>query len=161
MTTTSDAATASVTAAAEAYHAELQAGLARRTEALVAAVATRTPHESAQRELVDFLRAELLPHAEVEETLLYAAASTEPTALLVRAMQDEHRMLAALIEEVEHATNGMDAAVAAGALLVLCDVRIEQENRLLLPALAAAGVDLNTLLTDYPEIVGDTPETTS
>lgn len=156
MTTTLDPAIAPVIAAAEAHHADLQARLTQRTEALVAAVATRTPYEGAQQKLVDFLRAELLPHAEVEEALLYAAASTEQTALLVRAMADEHRMLAALIEEVDQATNGMDAAVAAGALVVLCDVRIEQENRLLLPALAEAGVDLSTLLHEAPEIVGDT-----
>lgn len=161
MTTTLDPAVSQVTAAAEAHHAELRDRLTQRTEALVAAVATRTPHEPAQRKLVDFLRAELLPHAEVEEDLLYAAASTEPTTLLVRAMQDEHRMLAALIDEVEQTTNPMDAAMAAGALVVLCDVRIEQENRHLLPALAEAGVDLTALLQEAPEIIGDTPRSTS
>ena len=157
MTTTLDPAIAPVITDAEAHHVYLQTRLTERTEALLATVATRTPHEEAQRELVDFLRAELLPHAEVEETLLYAAASTEQTALLVRAMADEHRMLAALIDEVDQATTALDAAVAAGALVVLCDVRIEQENRILLPALAEAGVDLTALLTEAPEIVGDTP----
>lgn len=147
---------AAVTTAAAAHHADLRTRLTKHTNALVAAVATRTGHESAQRTLVDFLRTELLPHVRMEETLLYAAVGTEQTALLVRAMEDEHRKIVGLIDEVEQAGNGTDVAVAAGALAALCDVRIEQENRHLLPALAEAGVDLSALLTDSPEIVGDT-----
>lgn len=147
---------AAVTAAAEAHHADLQTRLTKHTNALVAAVATRTGHEWAQRTLVDFLRAELLPHVEMEETLLYAAVGTEQPVLLIRAMEDEHRRIVGLIDEVEQAGNGTDVAVAAGALAALCAVRIEQENRHLLPALAEAGVDLSALLTNSPEIIGDT-----
>src|SRR5665811_807725 len=83
------------------------------------------------------------------------------TSLLVRAMTDEHRMMVALIDEVDQAATAIDAAVAAGALVVLRDVRIEQENRLLLPALAEAGVDITTLLNETPEIIGDTPPGTA
>lgn len=150
--------TATLNHAAEAHHAELQTGLTQLTETLLTSVANRAPHQPAQRELVDFLRGQLLPHAEVEQTLLYAAGTHQTqTSLLVRAMTDEHRMMVALIDEVDQAATAIDAAVAAGAVVVLCDVRIEQENRLLLPALAEAGVDITTLLNETPEIIGDTP----
>lgn len=65
-------------------------------------------------------------------------------------------MIAALIDEIECATTPVDAAVAAGALVVLCDVRIEQENVHLLPALEDAGLDLAGLLGSHPEIIGGT-----
>lgn len=155
MTTTLDSPSP-VLAAAAAHHAVLQARLTQLTEAFIEVIAAGSSFEVARGELIAFLRSELLPHAEVEDTLLYTAVRTDTTALLVRAMQDEHRMIAALIDEVEQATTPMDAAVAAGALVVLCDVRIEQENVHLLPALEAAGLDLAGLLGNHAEIVGET-----
>lgn len=142
-------------AAAREHHARLRAGLVERTEALVAAVSARRPFHQAQHDLVGYLRHELLPHVEVEESLLYTGTATQQIALLVRAMQDEHRMVRTLIDELSHTTDGTDALCVASALVVLCDVRIEQEDRLLLPALAAYGLDLATVLGDHPEIVGD------
>ena len=153
MTTTLDSASP-VLAAAAAHHADLRTRLTQLTETFIGAIAAGSSDPAPGGELVAFLRTELLPHAEVEDRLLYTAVRTDRTALLVRAMQDEHRMIAALIDEVEQASTPMDAAVAAGALVVLCDVRIEQENVHLLPALEAAGLDLAGLLGGHAEIVG-------
>ncbi|HET7326596.1 MAG TPA: hemerythrin domain-containing protein [Nocardioidaceae bacterium] len=158
MTTTIDPISPAA-AAVEAHHAQLRTRLTERTDALIDAVARHRPHEEPRRELVDFLRTDLLPHVEAEESLLYTAAAAAPIQLLARAMEDEHRMVRALIDEVAQTTDGMDAAAAASALVVLCDVRIEQEDRLLLPALTEAGVDLATVLGDHPEIVGPTGPT--
>lgn len=155
MTTILDAPSP-VLAAAAAHHADLRTRLTDLTEAFIATIAADSPDPAPGGKLVAFLRTELLPHAEVEDELLYTAVRTDRTALLVRAMQDEHRMIAALIDEIECATTPMDAAVAAGALVVLCDVRIEQENVHLLPALEEAGLDLAGLLGDHPEIIGET-----
>ena len=127
MTTTLDSPSPAL-AAATAHHADLRTRLTQLTETFIGAIAQGSSDPAPGGELVAFLRTELLPHAEVEDALLYTAVRTDRTALLVRAMQDEHRMIAALIDEVEQATTPMDAAVAAGALVVLCDVRIEQEN---------------------------------
>lgn len=145
-----------ILAAAAAHHADLRTRLTQHTEAFIGAIAAGSSFEVARRELIAFLRTELLPHAEVEDALLYTAVRTVTTGPLARAMQDEHRMIAALIDEVEQATTPMDAAVAAGALVVLCDVRIKQEDVHLLPALEAAGIDLSELLGHHPEIVGQT-----
>lgn len=159
MTTTLDPTTALVTAT-QTHHAELQTRVIELAERLLAVVEAGTPHEAARRQLVDFLRTELLPHAAAEDALLDAVAATDATALLVRAMQDQHRMFVALAEEVEQSSTGTDAAVAAGALVVLCVVRIELEDRHLIPALAEAGVDLTALLTDRTDILGDSSGTT-
>jgi hypothetical protein len=153
MTTTLEP-TSPALAAAAAHHASLRARLTELTEAFIGAVAAGSPAAAPRGELVTFLRTQLLPHAEVEDQLLYTAVRTDRTALLTRAMQDEHRMIAALVDEVQRAATPMDAAVAAGALVVLCEVRIEQEDNHLLPTLEAAGLDMANLLGDHAEIVG-------
>lgn len=142
--------------AATARHAELLARLTEHTEAFTGAVASGSSPQSARADLVAFLRTELLPHTQLEDALLYTAVRTDKTVLLARAMQDEHRMLAALIGEVEVLPSPVDAAIAAGALAVLCEVRITQENAHLLPALESAGLDLSGLLGDRPELVAKT-----
>lgn len=139
--------------AVKTHHDDLRAGLTELTESFIAAVADSGPTRPARDRLVSFLRQELLPHAEAEEHLLYGAAPTPTTALLIKAMHDEHQMMAALIKEVEHSTT-MESVIAAGALVVLCDLRIQQENEQLLPSLAAAGLDLDGLFDEHPEIVG-------
>lgn len=153
MTLTLDAQSAALTAV-KTHHDDLRAGLTELTESFITAVADEGPTRTARDRLVSFLSTELLPHTEAEESLLYGAARTTPaTALLTRAMHDEHRMMAALIREVEQSTT-MESVIAAGALVVLCDIRIQQENEQLLPSLAAAGVDLDGLLQEKPEISG-------
>lgn len=157
MTTSLDAPSPALAAAA-AHHTDLRTRLTELTEDLITAVGAGSSSHPAAARLVEFLRTELLPHAEAEDRLLYTTVRTGRTALLVRAMQDEHRMMAALVDEIEWAPTPMDAAVAAGALVVLCDVRIEQEDVHLLPALEAAGLDLCGLLAPHPELLPENLE---
>lgn len=140
--------------AATAHHATLLERLTERVEAFVEAMRSGSSPDPSRRELLAFLRADLVPHTRVEDALLYKAVRTDRTVLLARAMQDEHRMIAALIEEVEQATSTVDAVIAAGALVALCEVRIAQEDTHLLPTLEAAGLDLGGLLGGRPELVG-------
>jgi hypothetical protein len=146
----------SLATAADLHHEELREELVRLSQALIDAVDDQIPFEPARRRLAEFLRARLRPHLDAEEVLLYATAESGPTMLLARGMQDEHRVLTALVQEIERATRPMDAAIAAGALVVVFDLRVRLEGRHLLPALAATGVDLAFLLEDTPEIVGAT-----
>ncbi|MCF6744708.1 hypothetical protein E9529_10525 [Blastococcus sp. KM273128] len=139
-------------AAAPERHEHLRDGLVRHAEAVIGTVAAGQCHETARAELVDFLRGELIEHTRVEDELLLGAGGTGRTALLVAAVQDQHRMVGVLAREVERATDPLDLAVAAGALVVLFDVCAHQEDRYLLPALAAAGVDLDGLLGDAPTV---------
>lgn len=155
MTTSLDSVS-SARSAVVTHHAALRHRLHELTEQFISAIDTGVPTTATRQELVTFLRTELLPHAELEDALLYTGVRTDRTALLVRAMQDEHRMITDLVDRVERADAGLEAAIAAGALVVLCDVRIEQENNHLLPTLETAGLDLNSLLGSHPELVGDT-----
>ena len=143
-----------VATAAETHHEELRRQLVHHTQSLIDAVDTRISHDRAQQRLAAFLRTELLPHLDAEEILFYTTCDAGPLDLLTRAMQDEHRVMAALIRELERPATPMDAAVAAGALVVLFDVRVQQENQHLLPALAATGIDMSVLVDDTPEILG-------
>lgn len=155
MTTTAHLPSAALVAVA-AHHAGLLERLTQRVEAFVETVRSGSPPEPARSELLAFLRTELVPHMRVEDALLYRAVRTIRTALLARAMQDGHREILALIDEVERGATPVDAAVAAGALASQCRVRISQEETHLLPALEAAGLDLSELLGDRPELVGST-----
>ncbi|RBY84929.1 hypothetical protein [Blastococcus sp. TF02A-30] len=150
MTITFDEAATAV----ENHHEDLRDRLVWRTEALICAVADRRPYESAYQDLVEFLDDELLPHMEVEAGLLFTAGGNATTALLIAAMQEEHRMMTTLVREIERASNAMDLAIATGSLVVLFDVCAHQEDRYLVPALTEAGVDLGTLVENAPEIVG-------
>jgi hypothetical protein len=143
-----------VTTAAQSHHESLRDRLATRTELLITAVASRRSYDSARQELVQFLHDELLAHTEVEAGLLYSAGDQGQSALLVAAMLDEQRMMATLVRQIDEVTDPVDLVIAAGALVVLFDLCVEQEDRYLLPALAAAGVDLPVLLQEAPEVVG-------
>lgn len=140
--------------AVTSHHGELLARLTGRVEAFVEAVRSGRAPGPPRAELLDFLRAELVPHARAEDELLYRAVRTAKTALLARAMQDQHQLIATLVDRVEHAGTDMEAALAAGALAAVCEVRITQEDAHLLPALEAAGLDLSELLGHRPELVG-------
>lgn len=142
--------------AATAHHDELLEQLIERVEALLDAVRSGSAPGPSRSALLGFLRAELVPHLRIEADLLYRAVRTDKTALLARAMQDEHRVIAASIHQVERAVTSVDAAIAAGALVALCQVRIAQENTHLLPALESAGLELSDLLGSRPELVGST-----
>lgn len=144
-----------VQSAVEAHHDTLQRELVRRTNALFDAVAARGAHEPAQRDLIDFLRGEVLPHAEAEELIFCEMAPDLQTTLLAQAMAVQQRQLAALADEVQHARTGMDAALAASALVALFMMRAEEEDTVLLPALAASGIDLADLLGGQPQILGE------
>ena len=154
--TTADRLPSAGLTAATAHHRELTERLAARVEAFVDTVRSGSSPEPSRSELLAFLRTELVPHTQVEDELLYRAVRTDKTALLARAMQDEHRVIAALIDDVAEGATTVDAAMAAAGVLALCEVRITQENVHLLPALEAAGLDLSELLGNRPELVGST-----
>lgn len=147
-----------VQAAVEAHHDTLQGELIRRANALFDVVAARGAHEPVQRDLIDFLRGEVLPHAEAEELIFCEMAPDLQTTLLAQAMAAQQRQLTTLAGEVEHARTGIDAALAASALVALFMMRAEEENTVLLPALAASGIDLADLLGGQPQILGELTE---
>ncbi len=75
------------------HHGELRSELRERVLTLPGAVRAGGSHDEARGALLDYLERELLPHAAAEEEALYPAGDTGTTALLIRAMRDEHRDL--------------------------------------------------------------------
>jgi hypothetical protein len=80
-------------AAIRAHHVELNESLRARVATLCGAVRSGTDNASARDAVIAYLEDERLPHAAAEESALYPAVDTGITAMLVRAMRDEHRNL--------------------------------------------------------------------
>ncbi|HET8777071.1 MAG TPA: hemerythrin domain-containing protein [Candidatus Limnocylindria bacterium] len=141
--------------AIRAHHTELQSELRKRVTALEESVRRGEWHGDAQRSLLEYLEGELLPHASAEEQALYPAGDSGLTALLVRAMRDEHRTLIARVSALREATDAVAVATTAAAILALFESHLTKENDLLLPALAGdASVDVGSLLAGMHELVG-------
>jgi hypothetical protein len=137
------------------HHVELQAALRERVVALQDAVRDGHSHERLQRAVLAFLDTELLPHAAAEERSIYPAGDRGLTALLVKAMLEEHRNLIAHVASLRKSTDAIEAVGIASAILALFESHLSKENDLLLPALVAdPGVSLGALLGGMHEILG-------
>lgn len=138
-----------------AHHVELSGEIRRRIESQEAAVRTGLPAEDARLAVLDYLDRELLPHAAAEERALYPAGDRAATAILVRAMLDEHRRIAATVDRLRASTDGVSAATAASAVLALFESHLAKENDYLIPALVAdPDVDLGALLEGMHALIG-------
>ena len=138
-----------------AHHVELADEIRRRVETLESTVRAGEPHVHARAAVLEYLDRELLPHAAAEERALYPAGDRGATAMLVRAMLDEHRRIVATVDRVRAASDGVAAATAASAVLALFDAHLAKENDYLVPALVAdPDVDLGVLLEGMHAIVG-------
>jgi uncharacterized protein (DUF2249 family) len=148
--------------AVEAHHARMSGALAAHTEALVGSVARSAlgAADNARRELAQWCRAELLPHAMAEEQDMYPAArATAEGRLLVEAMLGEHRVLIDLVRQLEYDTDRFGAAAAATALRTLFESHLAKENELILPLLLTLpGVSVAELLGGMHELLGATME---
>lgn len=113
--------------------------LRAHVEALVTVVSARASGSAtryARYRLVDWCRAELVPHAQAEETTLYRPArDTEPGELLVDGMLDEHRTIYRLVDQLEHEEDAVRAVALAGALEAVVAGHLEKESDQLLPLL--------------------------
>lgn len=148
--------TESVVAAVRRHHAELARGVAQRVNAVLDAVDMLSPAvEDTRSELARYCEQELLPHAAAEEDSLYrAGAELTASELLVAAMTAEHVALRALVDEIVHARSSARLAAAAGGLRSLFEAHLAKENDSLLPALVAAGVNLETVISDLHHLLG-------
>jgi len=141
--------------AIRAHHAEMAEELGRRVEDLLASVRRGEWHAEAQKQVLDYLENDLLPHATAEESTIYRAGDSGLTALLVRAMSEEHRILVARVAAFRAATDAVTVAASAAAIQALFEAHLWKEDELLVPTLVAgASVDIASLLTDIHELVG-------
>lgn len=151
----SSAADAESARQVEDHHARMAGRLDVLTGALVATVRGGDAEE-ARRQLLQWLREELVPHARAEEETLYPAAAQLPEArLLVEAMLEEHRLVHRLVGELDAATDPVVAAATARALETVFDSHLTKENEQLLPALVASPVhSVAEMLAGMHELLG-------
>ncbi|HET9518768.1 MAG TPA: hemerythrin domain-containing protein [Actinoplanes sp.] len=140
------------------HHSELATTLTghvtRLIEAADAGIQRQVWHY--RDELADWLHEQLLPHAYAEEVSLYPAAADLPAGtLLVEGMLGEHRVIAALVADLQSATSPVAAAAAANALQAVFASHLAKENDLVVPLLVAADdVSLAGLLDGMHDILG-------
>jgi uncharacterized protein (DUF2249 family) len=145
-----------VLATIRAHHDQLGRTMSDHTVTIARSIDKLASPAARHAVLVAFCKEEVLPHAAAEEETLYRVAAGLPeTELLVRAMSREHVVLADLVAELEKASSTGEVVGAAAALNALFQAHLEKENDILLPALAAAGVDLAALLDGMHEILGE------
>jgi hypothetical protein len=89
--------------------------------------------------------------------MVYNLARGAGERSLVAAMELDHRALLRQVETLKRATTPLDAAMAVSAFLMLFALRMEKEEKVLLPVLAEQGLDVRELLEGRPEIVGKPP----
>jgi Hemerythrin HHE cation binding domain len=142
-------------AAIRAHHDELRDTLRVRVGDLRDAVRAGRSHVLSERAVIGYLEDDLLPHAAAEETALYPAGDTGLTALLVRAMREEHKGIVANVGRLRGTADGLEAVATASAILALFEAHLWKENELLIPALIAdPNVSLGELLSGLHELVG-------
>ncbi|BCJ50193.1 hypothetical protein Asp14428_16680 [Actinoplanes sp. NBRC 14428] len=140
------------------HHGELAAVLTGHVTRLVEAADAGIQRQVWQRrgELTTWLHDELLPHAYAEEASLYPAAADLPAGkLLVDGMLGEHRVITALVADLESAVSPVVAAATAYALQAVFASHLAKENELVVPLLVGAGeVSLAGLLDGMHDIIG-------
>ncbi|MFG2053202.1 DUF2249 domain-containing protein [Micromonospora sp. NPDC048930] len=140
------------------HHAQLAAVLDRHVRRLLTAAENgddvRT--QAARADLLGWLREELLPHANAEETALYpVAADRAEAALLIRGMRAEHAAIGDLVAELDATQEPVRLAATARALAGVLAVHLAKENDLIVPLLVdAADVSLATLLDGMHDLLG-------
>jgi iron-sulfur cluster repair protein YtfE (RIC family) len=150
----SERGTSNIMKAAEEHHVELWAELSARGYAVIEAVAQGADPEPSRGELLDYLTGEVVPHLRTEERMVYNLARGAGERGLVAAMELDHRALLRQVKSLRKPATPLDSAMAAHAFLLLFALRMEKEEKVLLPVLAEQGLDVRELLEGRPEIVG-------
>jgi hypothetical protein len=144
--------------AMEGHHAAMLKRLDALAVALIHAVKTGNAADEHEAHviLVEWCETDMLPHGLAEEGPLYGGARRTPEArLLVDALLAQHQVIVGVIEELR-LSSGMDAAVAAGTLRGLFALHLQNENRVLLPFLAAhPELSLAAVVEGLEELVGE------
>lgn len=145
-------------AAVEAHHAGMLTRLTSLVAALTHAVTTHdaVAEHDAHAVLVEWCETELVPHALAEEGPLYGGPAAVPEGrLLVAGMLAEHQVIVGLVEKLR-ASEGVDAAVIAGAIGQIFALHLEKENRLLMPLIVQSPeLSLATAVAGLHELVGE------
>lgn len=120
----------------KAHHAVKIKDLDRLSRDLANAAASGSDAAKVKRNLEEWVRDALVPHAEEEERTTYRAAGDLPVgALLIRSMLAEHALIRQTAAHMSAAEDGVEAATYGRALFDIFDSHQRKENDLILPLL--------------------------
>jgi hypothetical protein len=119
-----------------AHHRLMTEYFGRLNRALADAAGSGIDGAQARRDLEDWIRDVLVPHAEEEEASTYRAAGRLPEgALLIKSMIGEHELIRQIAGHMAAANSDIEAAAFARALFDLFDAHQRKEDELILPLL--------------------------
>lgn len=135
------------------HHAALLEGLATRATAVGSAAPGETRNTVAA--MVEYVRAEILPHAAAEEAAVYPrAAQIDGEERFIAEMVDEHRVLQRLTDRLA-TTSGPESAETAATIVELFAAHAGKENDRILPALVRdPSVHLEDVLAEMHDALG-------
>src|SRR5579875_3922069 len=111
------------------HHAAMVAQLKEQVNDMARVAGRGEDWKAARRSLVDYVRGELLPHAQAEEATVYAVAAARPSlAPLIQVMVKEHQALAHLTDRAEAAHHALEALQAGAGLETLFTAHAAVEN---------------------------------
>lgn len=128
-----------VAAELNAHHRVMIEYLGRLSKSLSAAASSGIDAARARRDLEDWVRDVLAPHAEEEEVTTYrAAAELDEGRLLIKSMLAEHELIRQTAANMSAAANDIEAAAYGRVLFEIFDSHQRKENDLILPLLVAS-----------------------
>ncbi len=132
------------TVALRQAHGLLRDTLTTAAEAALDELSRGTVGGPARAELLTVIADEVIPHAEREDRVVGGAGTVRHP--LARALPADRRMLEVLADEIRDSVDGISAAAAIGAVVLLCDARWDGCDDAIVPALVEAGVDLEPMV---------------
>lgn len=132
----------------KAHHAVMVQDLDRLSRTLADAAASGDGTVQPARDLEQWVRDVLVPHAEEEESTSYRAAGELPEGrLLIESMLAEHALIRRTADHMSAAQNPVEAATYGRALFGIFDSHQRKENDLILPLLVdSATVSLTDVI---------------
>lgn len=103
----------------------------------------------------DFAAGGILNHKTSEERMRHSAAHEMGLTHLVDAMEMDHADQLALIGKLREVDSDLSAALTAHTLRRVVAGRAPKEDKVLVPAMVEAGVDVHALLSGNHDIVED------
>ncbi len=137
-----------------AHHAALDEDVKRRVRLIAGRADGNEFDNSAVAELINYLNAEVVPHAISEEHTIYQVASDKlGLAGLIGEMTSEHRTLVGEITALENSSNLKDVVEHSERFSALFSKHVAKENDLILPKLLGSQeVDLRLVLSEMHEL---------
>ena len=128
-----------VQSAIEAHHAEMAKRLSILANSM-AKGASPESHSQLAKDFSSYLRSDILPHAQAEETSVYLRAQKVGLSEVVETMLFEHRYLRAKIDEFETVSMSEQAALSL-VISEVFSIHAQKENLFILPQVLSSVTD--------------------